>query len=181
MIVQSVYLLTLLTMAYGAFEQGVPQESCSGRNQVGRLVQIIPYNNTNETTWIAKPEKVMRADFIFESSLSIPKAELTIGAILDPDGGPGGRPLEVAYGRPEDACKLLNGTRCEKEAIEKGEIYKLKAIFDVPGGIPKISLKVRFLLRETMTRKLSRAQKTNWRKHPGNIIFCVLLPAVVVD
>jgi len=36
-----------------------------GINQVGRLIQIIPHNNTNETTWIAKPEKVMKADFIF--------------------------------------------------------------------------------------------------------------------
>lgn len=83
-----------------------------------------------------------------ESSQSISKAELTIGAILDPDGGPGGRPLEVAYGRPEDACKLLNGTSCEKRAIEKGEIYKLKAVFDVPSGIPKVSTMNRIMSKE---------------------------------
>ncbi|XP_053206072.1 uncharacterized protein LOC128390735 [Panonychus citri] len=173
-----VTFISLIATVYG-FEP--PRKPCEKVDQFSQLISIVSYNNSNETYWQATPGKEMKVDFIFVAKEGFGKIEQAIYAILDPKGGPGGKPLELSYEKPEDACKFINSTSCPSEGIKKDQPYRMNLSFVVPAAVPKIALEVRFIVRETITSKrLTRLQKTNWMKHPGKMIICYRLPVQVV-
>ncbi|XP_015792243.1 uncharacterized protein LOC107368867 [Tetranychus urticae] len=174
-------IVACFSLSSAAYGLEPPRKPCEKVEQHSDLVSVVSYNNANATSWQATPGKAMKVDFIFTAKENIGKIEQAIYAILDPKGGPGGKPLEVSYDKAEDACKFINSTSCVTEGIKKNKPYKMSLSFDVPVSVPKIALEVRFVVRESVnSKRLNRLQRMNWLKHPGKILLCYRLPVQVI-
>lgn len=126
--------------------------------------------------------------FKFTSDRDYLRPEKVIYGVLNNGSDAAQGALEVPFGKKELLCGKLRGKfgdgGCEKGGLKAGAEYEFEDSFPVLQEYPKISLTVRYIVREERPRNsnkpLERKQKSNWKLHPSETLFCIRIPVTIV-
>jgi hypothetical protein len=168
--------------------KSTPFSKCLLKPSPVRDLQMIVNGCERKPRCSLKQGKQATIRFKFVSDRDYLRPEKVIYGVLNNGSEAAQGALEVAFGKKEPLCSKLSGDfgpgGCEKGGIKAGAEYTFEDSFPVLETYPKIQLTVRYIVREEKPRNtdkpLDRKQKSNWKLHPSETLFCIRIPVRIV-
>lgn len=186
-------LLLLLALAAGGVSAAAPGGRSSPHSKC--LLKASPVRDLflkvsgceKKSRCPLKQGTVITISLRFQADRDYQRPEKVIYGVLNNGSEAAQGALEVPFGKREPICAKLRGSfgtgGCAEGGLKAGQTYEYEDSFSVLETYPKIPLTVRYIVREERPRStskpLDRKQKSNWKLHPSETLFCLRIPVVI--